>query len=127
MTFPRRSRLSGHAAFSRVFQQAAVSTDLSFKVLGCVSDQAVSRLGMAVSRQVDKRAVQRNRIKRIVRESFRGQYLSAPRHSSLDIVVLPRRHAVSMDNKQLFEQLSRHWRRIEERTEGTPPVSQAEQ
>ena len=125
MTLPRRSRLSGQTAFSRVFQQATVSTDVSFKVLGRISNLADSRLGMAVSRQVDKRAVQRNRLKRIIRESFRAHYLSAPRQGSLDIVVLPRRQAVSMDNKQLREQLSRHWHRIDERAKGAPPPQQA--
>lgn len=121
MTLPRRSRLSGQTAFSRVFQQAVVSTDASFKILGRCSGQAQSRLGMAVSRQVDKRAVARNRLKRIVRQSFREHYLGGNRHLSLDIVVLPRRQAVSESNKQLFEDLSRHWRRIDERISKAPP------
>ena len=57
-----------------------------------------ARLGMAVSRKVDKRAVGRNRIKRVLRETFRhlpptlagGDYVvvarsSAARASHLDI------------------------------------------
>lgn len=115
MSLPGRSRLSGKAAFSNVFQQAKVSADASFKVLGCLNALQESRLGMAVSRQVDKRAVERNRLKRIVRESFREHYLSSAGVPSLDIVVLPRRQAVSIGNQQLFEQLSRHWQRIDAR------------
>jgi ribonuclease P protein component len=99
-----------------VFEQAVVSADASFKVLGRLAAQHKSRLGMAVSRQVEKRAVQRNRLKRLVRESFRTHYLSDPaRHPPVDIVVLPRRPAVSASNEQLFDQLSSHWQRIDER------------
>jgi len=125
MTLPRRSRLSGKTAFSRVFEQASVSSDASFRVLGRLSDMPGSRLGMAVSRQVDKRAVQRNRLKRVIRESFRKHYLSTQTRAPLDLVVLPRKPAVALDNKTLFEHLSRHWRRIDDRIASTSPTQQA--
>jgi ribonuclease P protein component len=115
MSLPRRSRLSGKEAFSNVFQHAVVSTDASFKVLAHRTGLQESRLGMAVSRQVDKRAVERNRLKRIVRESFRRHYLLHAGEGAIDIVVLPRQQAVSVSNRQLFEQLTQHWQRIDER------------
>lgn len=123
MTLPHRSRLSGPTAFSSVFQQAAVSTDAWFKVLGRNTGHDSSRLGMAVSRQVDRRAVERNRLKRIIRESFRQHYLSNSKHPAVDIVVLPRREAVSICNRRLFDQLSRHWQRIDKRASIVPVVS----
>jgi ribonuclease P protein component len=122
MTLPRRSRLSGPTAFSSVFQQAVVSADACFKVLGRQTGQKNSRLGMAVSRQVDRRAVERNRLKRIIRESFRQHYLSNSKHPPIDIVVLPRREAVSICNRRLFDQLSRHWQRIDKRVSMAPAV-----
>lgn len=125
MTLPRRSRLSGKAAFSRVFDKAAVSSDASFRILGRASDMPGARLGMAVSRQVDKRAVQRNRLKRIIRESFREHYLRSEPPMALDLVVLPKRTAVTLDNRTLFEHLSRHWRRIDDRIASTSPTQQA--
>ena len=120
MTIPRRSRLTGKTAFSDVFEQATVSSDACFKVLGRQAGQTFARVGLAVSRQVDRRAVQRNRLKRIVRESFRAHYLSEQSPSdrplvTADFVVLPRRAAVSVSNAQLFEQLRRHWQRMDER------------
>lgn len=118
MTLPRRSRLSGKAAFSTVFELPTVSSDASFRVLGRATGLPGSRLGMAVSRQVDKRAVQRNRLKRVIRESFRAHYLSSQRFAHLDIVVLPRKQAVALDNRTLFEQLERHWRRMDDRLAG---------
>jgi len=115
MTIQGRFRLSGAAAFSRVFRQGVVSADAGFKVLGCNTGQPHSRLGMAVSRQVDRRAVGRNRLKRIIRESFRLHYLSDNKGQPVDVVVLPRRQAAAICNKRLFDQLARHWNRIDER------------
>ena len=102
-------------AFSNVFQQPAVSADASFRVLARNTGQPRARLGMAISRQVDRRAVARNRLKRIIRESFRRHYLAVNAGLAVDVVVLPRRGASSICNKRLFEQLSRHWRKIDER------------
>jgi ribonuclease P protein component len=106
-----------------VFQQAVVSADACFKVLGRNTGQEGARLGMAVSRQIDRRAVQRNRLKRIIRESFRQHYLSNNKHPAVDIVVLPRREAVSICNRRLFDQLCRHWQRIDKRVSMAPAVS----
>ena len=97
-----------------MFEQAVVSAGAGFKVLGCLAGQRNSRLGMAVSSKVDKRAVQRNRLKRLIRESFRAHYVSdAGSHPVVDIVVLPRRAAVALSNAQVFDQLSGHWKRID--------------
>ena len=115
MSIPRRSRLTGKTEFSQVFEQATVSSDACFKVLGRRAGQPQARLGLAVSRQVDRRAVQRNRLKRVIRESFRAHYLSRSSLSAANIVVLPRRAAVDTSNRHLFEQLARHWRRLDER------------
>jgi ribonuclease P protein component len=68
---------------------------------------------MAVSRQVDKRAVGRNRIKRVIRESFRHYFRDA--RPPLDFVVLPRRETATMSNRQLLESLHTHWGRLQSR------------
>ena len=80
---------------------------------------------MAVSRQVDRRAVGRNRIKRIIRESFRtyfrgphpgsdphGRNVPGPDFPALDLVVLPRRESATMSNKRLTKSLCEHWDRL---------------
>ncbi|HMB61237.1 MAG TPA: ribonuclease P protein component [Xanthomonadales bacterium] len=126
MSLPRRFRLSGQTAFSRVFKQAIVSSDGSFKVLARVSDGPLPRLGMAVSRQVDKRAVQRNRLKRVIRESFRAHYGNQERGVLADFVVLPRRQAASICNNLLFNQLERHWQSLDHRLADEVRTTQAE-
>lgn len=113
---PRAARLIKPAEFKRVFDQPTVSADRCFKVLARPGTGDRSRLGMAVSRQVDKRAVGRNRIKRVIRESFRRQPLSGVR--AVDFVVLPRKESATICNRQLYRSLEKHWARVRTRLDG---------
>jgi len=122
-SFPVSLRLTKPIEFQRVFKKPTVSSDDLFKVLVRLNDKGGSRLGMAVSRKVDRRAVNRNRIKRLVRESFRLSFKAAvlnaieaasnarnvPVGCGLDIVVLPRRLATKTSNQRLIRSLERHW------------------
>jgi len=109
-SFPRTVRLLKPIEFKRVFKKNVVSSDGFFRVLGRLNNGPCSRLGMAVSRQVDKRAVGRNRIKRVIRESFRHSWNDS--NPYVDLVVLPRRESATICNKQLFQSLEDHWLRV---------------
>jgi ribonuclease P protein component len=126
--FPRSARLLHPSDFSRVFRRPAVSSDRYFKVLARYNSGRRSRLGMAVSRQVDKRAAVRNRIKRVVRESFRRYVAERLRDAqgslqgeesghiaAVDLIVLPRRPCATISNEELFRSLALHWSRLEQR------------
>jgi ribonuclease P protein component len=69
-TFPRGARVRTRSEFTRVFDggRRVAHPLLS---LHWLHDAAPARLGLAVSRKVDPRAVGRNRIKRLLRDSFR--------------------------------------------------------
>jgi len=116
-SLPRSARLIKPNDFKRVFKKPTVSRDHCFKVLARVNDKDRSRLGMAVSRKVDKRAVGRNRIKRVIRESFRKAFNppSDANMKSLDIVVLPGQESATICNKALFSSLEKHWLRLDDR------------
>jgi ribonuclease P protein component len=107
--FPRRTRLTSRNAFAQVFARPVKSSDQYFTVLARPNALGYPRLGLAISRKVAKSAVARNRLKRIVRESFR-------RHQSwlggLDCVVMGRAGLAEPDNAVLFDSLQRHWRRL---------------
>ena len=113
MSLPRQHRLTDKQAFRELFQNPCVSADPCFKILAKPNDQDFSRLGMAVSRKVDRRAAQRNRIKRIIRESFR---LNVARKTSTsvnaDYMVLPRTQSVTISNQELFERLDKLWNNV---------------
>jgi ribonuclease P protein component len=72
--FPRRAHLRASAQFQAVFSGGTRFSGPLFRlqVLPAAAD-APPRLGMTVSKRVDKRAVARNRIRRQIREVFRLQ------------------------------------------------------
>lgn len=110
--FSRSSRLTNRREFDRIFSAPEQrSSDRYFTVLGrrceCQAP-AIARLGMVVAKKRIARAHERNRIKRIIRESFR-QYDKVLLQS--DIVVLPKNAAQFADNATLFASLAKHWQR----------------
>jgi ribonuclease P protein component len=70
------------------------------------------RLGLAVGVKSAGNAVNRNRIKRVVRESFRRQQGELP---AIDIVVNARAAAGKATNAQMVASLAVLWARIGER------------
>ena len=111
MKLPRQARLSGAEQFGAVFAKPEVSRDASFKVLSRPNGLPYSRLGMAVSRQVSRSAVGRNRLKRLIRESFRHHQAEFTDSVARDFVVLPSRGAATISNARLYESLTTHWRK----------------
>lgn len=95
--YGRTQRLLTRPQFNRCFESGRKHHTKSFIVFALVRDDRSGgiRLGMAVSRKVGG-AVQRNRIKRVVREFFRlhQHEYDAP----IDVVVVPKR---SLDPRRL--------------------------
>ena len=112
MKFSRQTRLLKPSEFKLVFQQPIRSADDSFRILARANGINRHRLGMAVSKKACAKAVGRNRIKRVVRESFRKQIAGNASENTLDFVVLPTVQAASQSNKILDESLSTHWQRL---------------
>lgn len=106
---PRRARLRTKADFDRVFAQSEKSTDRFFTVLYRPNQLLLARLGLVVSRRTAKKAVVRNRIKRLVRESFRHHH---QRLHGLDIVVISRPSLTDQDNAAVRASLLQHWARL---------------
>lgn len=112
MKFTRHARLGGAADYRAVFSRPNVSRDACFKVLSRPNEAGVCRLGMAVSRRVCRAATGRNRLKRVIRESFRKHQALLSASACRDIVVLPRTQAVTTSNEELFASLEKHWREV---------------
>lgn len=86
------------------------SNDTLFSVTTAPNQLPQARLGITVSRKVSSRAVQRNRIKRQVRESFRQHRQML---CGVDLVVIARPQAAHSDNKTLKAALQQHWEKIQ--------------
>jgi ribonuclease P protein component len=108
--FPRQLRLLSSDDFQQVFKHTeSRSVDQRLTVLARKNQLGHARLGLAISKRIIKTAVGRNRVKRLVRESFR---LHQQALSGLDIVVLSRNGAPQASNPQLRNSLQTHWQRV---------------
>ncbi|MEM8814186.1 MAG: ribonuclease P protein component [Pseudomonadota bacterium] len=106
--FRKDQRLLDQAAYGRVFKKARRSRDKCFTVLARRNTEASARLGLAISKKHCRKASARNRIKRMVRESFR---LHQAELEGLDVVVLNQPAAALASNRELLDSLDAHWRR----------------
>lgn len=95
--YPRHVRVRARADFDRIFA-SATRTASPMLAVHLLSEEGPPRLGLAVSRKVDKRAVGRNRIKRTLRDAFR---LLQPQLRPGSYVVVARPAAAQADNAAL--------------------------
>ncbi len=107
--FPEHVRLLKAEEFSRVFKNPKRSTDRLFTILAVANDLSHARLGLAISKKNARRAVDRNRIKRLVRESFRLTLSEMP---AIDLVVMAKPATRSAENRQILQSLQQHWNRL---------------
>ena len=114
--FRREARLLRPGEFEAVFKQALRSGDACFTVLGRRSGGEQARLGLAISKKAAGNGVVRNRLKRVVRESFRHHLTELP---DLDIVVLAKPPAKTKSNAELFRSMERHWERLISQCKGS--------
>lgn len=95
--------------FERVFARHQRSADAMLVVMARRNRLQGSRLGLAIAKKKTPRAVDRNRLKRVIRESFRR---NQPFSIAIDVVVMNQVGVERKTNQQLFESLDKHWRKI---------------
>jgi ribonuclease P protein component len=102
--FPRAARLLKHADFDRVYKQGRRHFSSHMTVFYLRQAEGSARTGFTVGRVLGG-AVQRNRIKRRLREAVR-QYrriLDSP----VDVVINPRKSVLKVEFPILLEEVSR--------------------
>lgn len=107
--FSRRTRLRKQAEFVRVLRRGRRLIDGRITLWGLENQTGATRLGLTVSRRHGD-AVQRNRLKRILREAFRLSRARLP--AGWDLVCRPRIGA-DIDRAGAIESLVRLARRFE--------------
>ncbi|SDU03714.1 ribonuclease P protein component [Geopseudomonas guangdongensis] len=130
-SFGRDKRLLTSRHFSAVFD-SPIGKAPGRSVLLLARDNGLDhpRLGLVIGKKSVKLAVERNRLKRIIRDSFR---LHQQMLAGLDIVVVARKGLGDLDNPELHQQFVKLWKRLARnrpRAEAAaespaPPVSDA--
>jgi ribonuclease P protein component len=105
-SFPRSSRLVTARQFQQVFKNSRRIQDDSLTLLVSRYPVELPRLGFAIAKKQVKRAVDRNRLKRLFRESFRRNQHTMPKR---DFVIMVRSAVLQLDNRQLNERMHAHW------------------
>lgn len=103
---PPAARLRRAADFAALRQGTGRWQGRHFALRWRETSGVQARLGLAVSRKVSKRAVERNRIKRSIRESFRAERDALP---VVDVLVIARTSAAGVGNPGLRADLARAW------------------
>ncbi len=109
-SYPRQLRLLTGGDFKQVFSRASLKVaDQHLLILACPNDLDHSRIGFVLSKKNIRLAVNRNRVRRIIRESFRLNQLHLP---NVDIVILARKGLGDLDNEQVHTLIKRSWSRL---------------
>ncbi|MCL7942736.1 ribonuclease P protein component [Marinobacter sp. ATCH36] len=124
LTFPKSSRLLKPSDYGKVFDDVQIRVPhRNFLILATPNTLGHARIGLVFSKKNLKLAVQRNRVKRRIRETFRHQ----PDFPALDIVVLGRRGLADLDNATLNVTVMELWSRLRKKNRQLQIPSTSEQ
>lgn len=108
LNFSRELRLLTPTQFKNVFEQAFRASTPEITILARKNNLEHPRLGLTVAKKHLKRAHDRNRIKRLVRESFRLSQHNLP---YCDFVFVAKRGIGQLDNQTFLQTLDKLWAR----------------
>ena len=98
--------------YKNVFSNPQRFGNKSLTVLAKPNDLNYPRLGLAISKKCAKNAVDRNRIKRIFRESFRLHQHTLP---NVDIIAMCKPNILQLDKKEMHSQIEFQWRLMQKK------------
>ena len=87
-SFRPHERMSRPADFQRAFDRRRSASDEVLIVYGAENGLDFPRLGISLGRKRVRKATDRNRVKRLIREAFRLNKAVLP--SGIDLVIVPR-------------------------------------
>ena len=109
LSFNKLSRITQSKQFNLLFSCSKKIYGEYFSFRFRENNCLRARLGVIVTKKNQKRAVQRNHLKRVVRESFRNEQYNL---IGMDIIVLVKRGAEKACSLTLRKDLQKNWRKI---------------
>ena len=111
LTLPAQRRLRRKADFDAAYARGRRFGDGFFGVIAFLNDKGGPRLGLAVAVRAAGGGVERNRIRRIIRESFRLHQHELP---NVDLIVSARARAKDATGQDLRASLAELWKKVSE-------------
>ena len=102
--FNKASRLLGPSQYSMVFKKTDFKLSTTAILILVSKSILPPRLGVVIAKKNVKSAVQRNRLKRIIRESFR---LRQEEFGTIDLAVIARQGLDKMNNQEVLIQINK--------------------
>ena len=109
LTLPQSMRITKAREYARIFKQGVHSHGKFWQIISIPSENKNSSLGLAISKKIHKRAVDRNLLKRLARETFR---LNQDNLKGVDLVVMTKNYTkagnriLTADLQSLFYKVS---------------------
>ena len=110
--FSRELRLLTPTHFENVFSKAIPAVSPYITLLAKHNESACPRIGITLAKKRVKFAHDRNRIKRVIRESFRHNKHQLPH---VDIVLIGKSGLDKLTNDEIFALLNKLWKKISHR------------
>lgn len=108
--YTKSMRLLHSSDFQTVFDDAPLRTSHQhFLFLARINQLDRPRLGLVIAKKHIRHAVDRNRMKRLIRETFR---VKQQQLAGIDVIVLARKGMNDATNTVLIEQLNGQWQRL---------------
>lgn len=108
----RALRLTVQRDVNAVFDDANAVRHPLLVLLGKANTLNHSRIAIIVAKKNVKKATQRNRLKRLIRESFRVSQAMLPQS---DFIVIVKQHLHKQANKDIFAIVEQTWERYRKR------------
>ncbi|MGH1472045.1 MAG: ribonuclease P protein component [Cellvibrionaceae bacterium] len=110
LAFRKSSRLLNSHDFQRVFKGAAYKVSHRHCLILAIPNALNHpRLGLVIAKKNIRLAVQRNRVKRAIRETFRLKQHKLP---NIDAIVLARSQLDSLSDQELNKLFDKSWDRL---------------
>lgn len=106
--FDKTRRLRNKNDYEHVFSAANKTITPEFVILHCKNSLGYARLGLALSKKKIAKANQRNRLKRLLRESFRVH----DKLPAVDMIFLARQGVAKIENYSVTANLGKAWEKL---------------
>jgi ribonuclease P protein component len=108
-SFPRSCRITKSSEYQSFFKEGKKLHQDHFFIVIKINKLDYTRLGFVIAKKHIKKAIKRNTVKRVIRESFRyHQYLL----KGVDLVVIAKKGLGELTKESFRSQLDKQWERV---------------